>query len=66
MKIHSIYNSRKDLLATFVSESELIRFIRRHSRDASDTTVLTTIADSWNEINEVKNTTKDWMDSIWN
>lgn len=66
MKIHSIYNSRKQLLATFISEPSLVGFIRRHCRDTSDTTILTTIADSWNELDEVKDTTSHWMEIAWN
>jgi hypothetical protein len=66
MKIHSIYSSRKELLATFITEAELVRFIRRHCRTADTTTILTTIADSWNELNEVTDTTSDWMEIAWN
>ena len=65
MKIHSVYNSRKELLATFIDEKELVRYLRRHSRDVFDTTILTTIADSWNDLNEITDTTTDWMEVVW-
>jgi hypothetical protein len=65
MKIHNVFNSQKQLLASFVSSNELKRFIARHCRDETDTTILSTVADAWNEEEIVMDTTNDWMEEIW-
>jgi predicted small metal-binding protein len=65
MKIHSVFNSSKQLLATFTDKKELHRFLKRHCREASNTTILTTKANSWNEVDEVINSTNDHMEELW-
>ena len=65
MKVYTVFNSYNDLLATFTSKRELGRYIVRHSRCVRDTTVLVTNANSWNEIDEVRNCTETIISEIW-
>lgn len=66
MKIHTVFNSKKEYLATFASSHELKRYIRRHKRDESDTTIITSELDSWNEFSEsLRDTTKEWMVELY-
>ncbi len=65
MLIYSVFNSRKELLATFTDKAELARYVVRHRRDTEDTTILVTFPNSWNEVTEVLDETKKLMDEIW-
>lgn len=65
MKIYSVFNSSRELLATFTDEPELFRFIQRHKRCVSDTKILTSTANDWNEFENPRNETGVLMHKIW-
>lgn len=65
MKVYNLFNSRDELLCSFTDELEMARYIRRHSRDQTDTTILSTNANSWNETEDVLDVTKNIMENVW-
>lgn len=66
MKIHNVFNSSGNFLASFASIAELNKYIRRHCRDADDTTIVSVVVDSWNEFPEdVVDSTRELIDAAW-
>ena len=63
--VYNVFNSSDVLLSTFLSFDELKKYIKRHKRDSSDTKILVTVADSWNEVLDVNDLTKELMEDIW-
>jgi len=58
MSIYTVFNSRKELLATFSDMEELFRYIWRHKRDKNDTTIIKTELNSWHEFFTPENLTE--------